>query len=943
MRLKKKPLQRTAAAALALSMAISAAATPAMAVYKCDISQGDVNISVDEDGNKTITVGGTTVDKEGDDEDVIIYDSRNNTADTQSSSDASAENEEKDAAPEDSAEDAPEQDTEDEASDADSEDAEDTETPEADTGDEAEADDDQPAEPATMEIEAPETEEDGQPEETGNTVSTDADGNTVIEQADTDPEPEKQATMPEAPAEEADSDEETSTYGGEAETRVSNSFTSNVIKIVNNFKDTLKVTFDNIKIKTSKDAAVSVSGKGDVEIELDGDNVVKSANEHAGIEKNDSATGKLTITDSNDTKGKLTAEGGNQAAGIGGGKRSGTSNITISGAEVEATGGVMGAGIGGGSFGNADNITIKDGAKVTATASSERYDDETGYGLSGGGAGIGGGNEANGTNILIEGSGTTVTGTGSAGGAGIGGGTGGYVNQGNASITIRDGAVVEGHGGISVSYGDYLGSGAGIGGGQYGGTSTITIDNATVRGYGEKGGIGIGSVDKADITIKGKDTEVIGETGQNGAVTCVGIGGGTDSTITIEDGKVTGKNGGLYGAGIGARPGASNTTVTIKNGTVNAEGGYGGAGIGGGYNSTNTTINISAGNITAVGGKYASGIGIGRISSKATKLTNLIINITGGIIKATGGQQASGIGAATNASSTTINISDGDVTATGGAHGAGIGGTYNSKDTTVNITGGKVNATGGLYANGIGKGNGSKNDTVTINTNDAELDVTATAGNQAASAISGEVTSAGLGENNSGVVKSILNGVLTTVHNKEYIKNTYQQDDAHLWEVTDSKAPTHSEEGYVDYKCGVEGCNETYHEVLPVVERPEVEPAAPEAPAESETAVTIPQLEVLNILNQDVINDMTKVEQTYDDSNKTLTVRADLAVATLSGTLDMLDGADTVVFVTHFGTSTLRVNELIMKFGRNASFRLVHTGPVVVLLVNGQPHNELLK
>ena len=60
MRLRKKPLQRTAAA-LALSMAVSVAATPATAAYKCDISKGSVSIKVDKNGNKEIKVNGETV------------------------------------------------------------------------------------------------------------------------------------------------------------------------------------------------------------------------------------------------------------------------------------------------------------------------------------------------------------------------------------------------------------------------------------------------------------------------------------------------------------------------------------------------------------------------------------------------------------------------------------------------------------------------------------------------------------------------------------------------------------------------------------------------------------------------------------------------------------------------------------------------------------------
>ena len=64
MRLRKKPLQRTAAA-LALSMAVSVAATPATAAYKCDISKGSVSIKVDKNGNKEIKVNGEEIKVNG--------------------------------------------------------------------------------------------------------------------------------------------------------------------------------------------------------------------------------------------------------------------------------------------------------------------------------------------------------------------------------------------------------------------------------------------------------------------------------------------------------------------------------------------------------------------------------------------------------------------------------------------------------------------------------------------------------------------------------------------------------------------------------------------------------------------------------------------------------------------------------------------------------------
>ena len=123
------------------------------------------------------------------------------------------------------------------------------------------------------------------------------------------------------------------------------------------------VTFDDLKIdvsgKTEGDvsdetevdgsgdgpvdagkAAVTVQGDHDAAIELDGKNELKSGSNNAGLEKNGhESSGKLTIKDDNDTKGSLTAEGGEDGAGIGGGYESGAGNIEITGGKVSATGG----------------------------------------------------------------------------------------------------------------------------------------------------------------------------------------------------------------------------------------------------------------------------------------------------------------------------------------------------------------------------------------------------------------------------------------------------------------------------------------------------------------------------------------------------------------------------------------------------------------------------
>ena len=167
------------------------------------------------------------------------------------------------------------------------------------------------------------------------------------------------------------------------------------------------VTFDDLKIdvsgKTEVDgsgdgpaqeskAAVTVQGGGDATIELDGDNKLKSGSCKAGLEKDDemsedgeTISGKLTIKDDNDTKGSLTAEGGDGGAGIGGGAEKTGSNITIQGGTIEAVGGAGAAGIGDGVGArseidpnappsNPNNIIICGDAEVTAKAGSQILD-----------------------------------------------------------------------------------------------------------------------------------------------------------------------------------------------------------------------------------------------------------------------------------------------------------------------------------------------------------------------------------------------------------------------------------------------------------------------------------------------------------------------------------------------------------------------------------------
>ena len=342
---------------------------------------------------------------------------------------------------------------------------------------------------------------------------------------------------------------------------------TSVITLINNFANTvLNLTLRDVKIDVSDTgrenhagkAALSVQGKGNVEIELDGKNELKSGYDRAGLEKNTSE-GTLTLKDDN-KDGSLKATGGDSGAGIGGGGQWGDAsgeNITINGGSVTATGGKWAAGIGG--VGNGKNITIN-GGTVNATGTD-------------GGAGIGGGNECSGEDITITGG--TVNAAGGDYGAGIGGG----ISGSGKNITIAGGRV-------TVAGGDY---GAGIGGGFRGNGENITITGGTVTAAGGNG---------------------------------AGIGGGEEGdgkNITITGGTVTAK-GRLGGAGIGGGEQGNGEDITITDGTVNAAGGVSGAGIGGGVNGIGSKVTVSgAAQVTAIAGKPGwSGNGYGAYGAGAT-------------------------------------------------------------------------------------------------------------------------------------------------------------------------------------------------------------------------------------------------------------------------------------------------------------------------------------
>ena len=418
-------------------------------------------------------------------------------------------------------------------------------------------------------------------------------------------------------------------------------FWGNTITVINNIADkVLNLTLKDVKIDVSDTgdqydwdqkgkAALSVQGKGNVEIELDGDNELKSGTQSAGLEK--TSTGTLTLKDDSKEAGSLTATGGNNAAGIGGGFQGNGENITITGGTVIATGGFSAAGIGGGREGKGENITIT-GGTVNATSND--------------GAGIGGGLLGSGENIAITGGTVNATGTD---GAGIGGGNGGV----GKNITITGGTVTAAGG-----FGN-----AGIGGGNGSDGENITITGGSVTATGGEFAAGIG-----------------------------GSNGGSGNNITITGGTVT-ATGGEGGAGIGGgAEGGGGNNITIKGGTVTATGGgnrgNSGAGIGGGSSGSGENITINDGKVTATGGNYAAGIGGGSVGAwggDAGSGKNITIN--GGTVNATGTDGGAGIGGGENGNGEDITINGGKVNASGAYGGAGIGGGVNGIGSKVTVSG----------------------------------------------------------------------------------------------------------------------------------------------------------------------------------------------------------------------------------------------------------------
>ena len=554
-------MKRTAAAVLALSMAVSAVAAPASAAYICDVSQGNVVVSVDKSGNKTIKVGddsvtiktdgtkettGNGIKEDGDGTDDIIItgdntkptESLNAEEENTSEAEKSGENtSEVEKSGENASEVEKSGETEGEGK---------TQNSAAEGEDEGDA-------PTSQELLAPEDEEkqaqeketeekpaDSQePEQDEKSEKT---SDQVIEYDQYDPEAQQEAAKPAAkPAAEQETGDkrpaEEKTYEA---TNAPTSLTEkvqeaarNVVKIINNSTNPLTVILRNLKVDAGKSAqdAMTVSGSGDVTLELEGKNELTGGNSGGlGTRGIASDKGKLTI------QGK---EGSSLSATGGSGTQGGSIGICTNGkldlvnATVTAT-----SGFGGGSGISAnDEVNIKN-SKLTAKGGGQLHPGEDTS--TGGGTGIslfvkgklvvGEGSEV----IAIGGDHKTVKKSAWGGAAlrflGTGVGCGYEVQKGGKLTAI--GGNAESKSGVATG-GDALN---GTCGGIVSSGETTLIGGNAKSGSGKATGGNASFYDgnSNQVTVKGGTTTALGGKAENNANTAVN----GSSIKTILNGKI---------------------------------------------------------------------------------------------------------------------------------------------------------------------------------------------------------------------------------------------------------------------------------------------------------------------------------------------------------------------------------------------------------------------
>ena len=388
MRLRKN-MKRTAAAVLALSMAVSAVAAPASAAYICDVSKGDVVVSRGESGKQTtITVGGVAVEDNGDGTDDIVI-TGDNTKSTASLNAAEEKSDEVEKSGENTSEVEKSGETKTEGKDK--------------TQNSAAEGEDEGDEPTSQELLAPEDEEKKTEQKPADSQEPEQDEKTektsdqVIEYDQYDPEAQKEAAKPavKPAAEQKAEEKKTAEEKSYEDTNAPISFTEkaqdaarNVVKIINKSADALKVILRDLKVDAGDTTqnALTIQGKGDVTLELKGkneltggsrifkDDYYKRDQRAYGI---DSKESHVTIKGNKDSSLSATGGSGNDNGGWG----IYASQLDLVDATVTATGG---AGGGTGIYAN-DDVNINN-SKLTAKGGGQQTpgDDAS----KGGGTGI---------------------------------------------------------------------------------------------------------------------------------------------------------------------------------------------------------------------------------------------------------------------------------------------------------------------------------------------------------------------------------------------------------------------------------------------------------------------------------------------------------------------------------------------------------------------------
>ena len=526
----RKTMKRTAAAVLALSMAVSAVAAPASAAYICDVSQGSVEISVDKDGTQSITVGGAKVEKTEDDTDDIII-TGDNTKPTESLNAEGENTSEAEKSGENTSEVEKSGETKTEGKDK--------------TQNSAAEGEDEGDEPTSQELLTPEDEQkkteqklaDAQEsEQDKKTEKTEKTSDQVIEYGQYDPEAQQEAAKPVVKQEtqEKKAAEEKSYEDTNAPisfTEKAQAAANNVVSIINNSAKALKVILRDLKVDAgdTNKSAVTVSGTGNVTLELDGKNELTGG---SGTVKNDrymtraraglkSENDKTTITD-NDGNGTLIATGGTIVVD--------DSYASAKSDHIAAGFGIDGAVIAGGTI-------VAKGGDVKFESSANRT--ESGYIQFATGSGILTPEISGG---IVEATGGSVIGNGTLGSLSeAGSGVGGEDASADVFNTKITGGTVKATGGNGKNSGGYAG-GYGIR------TGSLSISDGTVIAQGGTGDVGGSGIFSA--TVSGGSVMATGgagsSTGGNGFFGSVKNTGGK---VTAEGGKGGSTNGAAAGDG----------------------------------------------------------------------------------------------------------------------------------------------------------------------------------------------------------------------------------------------------------------------------------------------------------------------------------------------------------------------------------------------------------